>query len=322
MGASKFLGYLITNHGIEVNSDQIEVVQCLKPSSNPKEVQMLTGMLVALNQFISMFANCCRPFYQLLKKWKRFQWNEECGKAFQDLKEYLMRAPMLTTSKPEEDIFMYLSNHAVSAVLLRNQGVQQLVYYISKTLVDAEIRYLPLEKLVLALVHATRKLPHYFQAHTIYVLTEYPLQSLLKRSDFMSRIVKWGTRLGSFDLRYKTRSSVKGQVLTDFVAEFSLKNEGEMVCHVECCPWKVFVDGASSVMGVGAGIVIITLEGIRLEHSFRLGFRASNNETEYKALLAELRIVLGMSVRDVEIYSDSWLVVNKCRAVLKPGILE
>ena len=83
------------------------------------------------------------------------------------------------------------------------------MYYISKTLVDTETRYLPLEKLVLALVHATRKLPHYFQAHIVYVLTEYPLQSLLKRSDFMGRIAKWGTWLGSFDIRYRPRSSVR-----------------------------------------------------------------------------------------------------------------
>ena len=80
------------------------------------------------------------------------------------MKEYLVRAPMLTTPKPEEDLFMYLSvfEHVISAVLLRDQRVQQPVYYISKTLVDAEMRYLPVEKLVLALVHATRKLPHYF----------------------------------------------------------------------------------------------------------------------------------------------------------------
>ena len=95
------------------------------------------------------------------------------------------------------------------------------MYYISKTLVDTEMRYLPLEKLVLALVHAMRKLPHYFQAHTIYVLTEYPLQSLLKRSDFTGRIANWETRLGSFDIRYRPRSLVKGQVLADFVVEFS-----------------------------------------------------------------------------------------------------
>jgi len=71
---------------------------------------------------------------------------------------------MLTALKPREDLYMYLSvfEQAMSAVLLRDQGVQQPIYYISKTLVDAEMRYLPLEKLVLALVHVTRKLPHYF----------------------------------------------------------------------------------------------------------------------------------------------------------------
>ena len=64
----------------------------------------------------------------------------------------------------------------------------------------------------------------------------------------------------------------------------------EVVCHVEVLPWKVFVDSASSALGASAGIVIITPEGIKLEHSFRLGFRASNNEAEYEALLAGLRI--------------------------------
>ena len=121
------------------------------------------------------------------------------------------------------------------------------------------------------------------------MLTEYPLQSLLRRSDFTGRIAKWGTRLGSFNIQYKPRNVVKGQVLADFVAEFSPKNDLEMVCHVENRSWRVFVDGASSAMGAGAGIVIITLEGIRLEHSFRLGFKASNDEAEYEALIVGLK---------------------------------
>ena len=87
IGASKFLGYLITGQGIEVNPNQIEAVKHLKLSSNPKEVQVLIGMLAALNQFISKFTDCCQPFYQLLRNWKGFQWDEECEKAFQDLKE-------------------------------------------------------------------------------------------------------------------------------------------------------------------------------------------------------------------------------------------
>ena len=134
-------------------------------------------MLVTLNRFISRFADHCRPFYQLLKKWKGFQWDEECDAAFQDLKDYLMQASMLTAPKRGKDLFMYLlvSEHAVSTVLLRDRGVQQPVYYINKTLVDVETRYLPLEKLVLALVHVTRKLSQYFQAYTVFVLIEYPL---------------------------------------------------------------------------------------------------------------------------------------------------
>lgn len=82
-----------------------------------------------------------------------------------------MSPPILSSPEPEEDLYMYLaiSNHTVSAVLLRvRDGVQWPMYYINKTLV---------EKLVLALVHTTRKLPHYFQAHTVYVLIEHPLQS-------------------------------------------------------------------------------------------------------------------------------------------------
>ena len=224
-----------------------------------------------------------------------------------------MQAPVLTAPEPGEDLFMFLSvsEHAVSAMLLRDQGVQQPVYYIRKTLVDAETRYLPLEKLVLALVHATRKLPQYFQAHTVFVLTKYPLQSLLKRSDFMGRIAKWGTQLGSFDIRYRPLNAVKGQVLVDFVAEFSLKIDMEMVCHVENRSWRVFVDGASSAMGAGVGIVIITPEGIRLEHSFRLGFKASNNEAEYEAFIAGLKTTFDLGARDVEVYSDSQLVINQ-----------
>ena len=82
VGAGKFLGYLITCRGIEVNLEQIEAVKHLKSPSNPKEVQVLTGMLAALNRFISKFADHYHPFYQLLRKWRGFQWDEECEKAF------------------------------------------------------------------------------------------------------------------------------------------------------------------------------------------------------------------------------------------------
>ena len=74
--------------------------------------------------------------------------------------------------------------------------------------------------------------------------------------------------------------------------------------------WKVFVDGASSALGAEAGIVVIITEGIKLEHSFKLGFKAFNNEAEYKALLVGLRVVSNLGAKEVEVYSNSRLVVN------------
>ena len=124
----------------------------------------------------------------------------------------------------DEVLFAYLAValHAISLVLIRvDNGVQQLVYYVSKSLNEAEVRYLPLKKAILAVVHTTRKLPHYFQVHTVVVLTQLPLKSMLGSADYTRRVAKWGTILGAFDIKYMPRTSIKGQVLADLVAEFA-----------------------------------------------------------------------------------------------------
>ena len=142
-------------------------------SSNPKEVQKLTGMAAALNKFISRSANRCRPFFLLINKWKNFEWTKECAKAFQQLKDYLARPPVKSSPEPDEVLFAYIvvASYAVSLVLIRvDNGVQQPVYYMSKSLHEAKVRYLPLEKAILAMVLGTRKLPHYFQTHTVVIL--------------------------------------------------------------------------------------------------------------------------------------------------------
>ena len=231
-------------------------------------MQTFTGMIAALNRFVSRSADRCRPFYQLLKKWKGFQWTKECDIAFRDLKSYLVSPPILSRPKPKEDLYMYLvvSDHAVSYVLIRQQeGIRRPIYYLSKTLVDAKTRYFLLEKMELALMHARRKLPHYFQAHTVWVLTEYPLQSLLKRSNFIGRIAKWGTRLGTFDIWYKLRNSIKGQVLVDFVAEFTPTPRAFVgICQVMVKWWQVYMDDAPNARWLRVGIVMVSSKGLRL----------------------------------------------------------
>ena len=115
-----------------------------------------------------------------------------------------------------------LALYAISLVLIRvDSGIQRPVYYVSKSLNEAEVLYLSLEKAILSVVLATRKLPHYFQAHTVVVLTQLPLKSVLGSADYTGRIAKWGTILKAFDIKYMPRTSIKGQVLADLVAEFA-----------------------------------------------------------------------------------------------------
>ena len=131
-------------------------------------------MAATLNRFISRLADRCHPFFQLLHKWKDFQWIKECGLTFEELEKYLSRPPILSRPEKKEVLYTYLAvtDYAVSLVLVRNEsGVQRPVYYVSNSSHEAETHYLPLKNVVLTIVHATRKFPNYFQAHTVVVLT-------------------------------------------------------------------------------------------------------------------------------------------------------
>uniref|UniRef100_A0A2N9ETC4 Uncharacterized protein n=1 Tax=Fagus sylvatica TaxID=28930 RepID=A0A2N9ETC4_FAGSY len=121
VGSGKFLGFMVSHRGIEVNPDQIKVIQELKAPRTHKEVQRLTGMTAALSRFISRSADRCQPFFQLLKKSTTFKWDDKCVSAFEDLKSYLSSSLLLSNPTPGEPLFLYLavSDRAVSAVLIR-----------------------------------------------------------------------------------------------------------------------------------------------------------------------------------------------------------
>ena len=129
----------------------------------------------------------------LINKWKGFEWTKECAIAFQQLKDYLAWPPIMSSPELDEVLFAYIAvaPYVVSLVLIRvNCGVQRPVYYVSKSLYEAEVRYLPLEKAILAVVLVTRKLPHYFQAHIVVVLTQLLLKAILRSADYTGRVAK------------------------------------------------------------------------------------------------------------------------------------
>jgi hypothetical protein len=210
-----------------------------------------------------------------LGKKRKFLWDQDCSAAFEGIKAYLSSPPCLSIPCSGEPLFLYLavSEHAVSAVLVRetNEG-QKPVFFVSKTMDETESRYLPFEKAALALIQAAKKLPHYFQASTVTVLTDLPLKMLMHSSDFSGRITRWGVHLGSLGVEYKPRTSIKGQVLADFVAEFQGKEESSESTYIpspcaigDSFEWKLFVDGASNMKGAGAGAVLVSPEGLILE---------------------------------------------------------
>ena len=127
VGSGKFLGYMVTHRGIEVNPDQVKAINSLQPSRNLKEAQKLTGMMVALNRFISRSADRCMPFFLLINKWKGFEWTEECAQAFQQLKDYLSHLPIVSRPEADEVLFAYIAvaSHFVSLVLIRVDSGKQ-----------------------------------------------------------------------------------------------------------------------------------------------------------------------------------------------------
>ena len=163
----------------------------MKPPQNVKEVQSLTRRVAALNRFVSKTTDKCLPFFRILRK--AFEWTDDCQRAFEDLKAYLTTTPLLSPSVLGEELYLYLAvtPHAVSSALIREEGrVQKPVYYTSRALREAEARYPQIEKLAFALITASRKLRHYFQAHIINVRMDHPLKKAMDKLEAAGRLIQ------------------------------------------------------------------------------------------------------------------------------------
>ena len=203
VSSGMFLGFMVSQRGIEANLDKIQAILDMEPPKNIKEVQSLTGWIAALNKFVSKVTDKCLPFFKILMK--AFEWTDQCQKAFQDLKVYLTTTPLLSPSIPSEELYLYLavSPHVVSSALIREEGkVQKPVYYTSRALRGVEGRYLLMEKLAFALITASRKLRHYFQAHVIVVMMDHPLKKSMTKLEVAGRLIQWAIELSTFDVKY------------------------------------------------------------------------------------------------------------------------
>ena len=180
----------------------------------------------------------------------------------------------------DDTLYLYLaaSDIAVSAALFKKCGDAKLrpVFFVSKSLTDAKTRYSHLERAALALRTAAQKLRPYFQTHPVVVLTDLPLRGTIHRPDMSERMTRWAMELSEYDIQYKTRLLKKGQVLVDFIAEIPQPD----TCPDETGWWTLSVDRASRQTGAGIGLQLTSPIRERIEQAVRLGFSATNNESE------------------------------------------
>jgi len=181
VNAGKFLGFMLTERGIEANPDKCMAIINMRSPSCIREVQQLTGRMAALARFLAKFEDRGHPYFQCLQKNTKFQWSSECERAFTELKEYLSRPPMLSRPEIGSPLQMYLTvtDHAISSVLVQErEGIQRPVYFVSRLLHGAEKNYPTLEKPALTIVITTRKLRPYFQHFRIILKTDLPIRQV------------------------------------------------------------------------------------------------------------------------------------------------
>jgi hypothetical protein len=266
--SGKLLGFIISHCGIEANPEKISSITNMKAPTCIQDVQKLTGCMAALNRFISKLGERGLPFFKLLKHQEKFAWTPEADEALAQIKDFLSKTPVLTAPRKEEQLLLYLvaTTHVVStSIVVERQEdghaypVQRPVYFVSKVLLESKARYQPVKKLLYTVLITSRKLRHYFQEYSISVVTDYPLNDILRNQDATGRISKWAVELGALNIDFKPQTAIKSQALVDFMAEW---RENQLPTPTECPEhWVMYFDGSLKLEGAGAGVLLISPMG-------------------------------------------------------------
>ncbi|XP_058733336.1 uncharacterized protein LOC131604940 [Vicia villosa] len=313
--AGDFLGFVVHKNGIEVNQSKTKAIMDIKPPSTKKELQSLLGKINFLRRFISNLSGKTKAFSPLLQmKNEDFIWQSQHQEAFDRIKEYLTKPPILAPPVRSRPMRLYIavSESTIGSMLVQEneKGVERPVYYLIRMLNDPETRYSDIEKLCLCLYFSCMKLKQYIKPVDVYVsLHSDIIKHMLSKPILHSLIGKWALALIEYSLTYAPLKAMKGQVVADFLVDHSMVEIPKN--YVDLAPWKLYFDGSSHKYGTGIGGIIISPDGIPAEFKYSIAGMCTNNEAEYEALITGLELLLELGARNVEIMGDSELVVKQ-----------
>jgi ribonuclease HI len=319
----KILGYLVSHRGIEANPTKIQAIINMTPPQSTRDVQRLIGRLATLNRFISKSVERSLPFLKTLRGAKDFTWGPEQAASFASLKQHLSDLAILTSPDPLLPLLLYItaSPHAVNTALVQEQDREGTtrqcpVYYVSEVLTASKCNMTELEKISYAIVMASRKLRHYFEAFKVRVTSDRGLGELFRNPDASVRIAKWAAELSDYHITFEPRTTIKSQVLVDFIVDWTgpITQQDEPTEEV----WTIHCDGAWCHAGAGAAAIITSPTGVKHRYVARLSFalesdRCTNNVAEYEAVILGLRKLRALGVTSCIIKTDSKVVAGQVK---------
>ncbi|GAU51646.1 hypothetical protein TSUD_414680 [Trifolium subterraneum] len=340
--SGKRLGFIVSQKGIEVDPDKVRAIQEMPAPKTEKQVRGFLGRLNYISRFISHMTATCGPIFKLLRKDQGVVWTEDCQKAFDSIKEYLLEPPILIPPVEGRPLIIYLTvlEDSMGCVLGQQDESgkkEHAIYYLSKKFTDCESRYSMLEKTCCALAWASKRFRQYMINHTTWLISKMdPIKYIFEKPALTGRIARWQMLLSEYDIEYRTQKAIKGSILADHLAhqpiddyqsiKFDFPDEDVMYLKMKDCEeplseegpdpesrWGLIFDGAVNVYGNGIGAVIITPTGTHIPFSARLLFDCTNNIAEYEACIMGIEEAIDLRIKVLDIYGDSALVINQIK---------
>lgn len=336
----KLSGFIVSQKGIEVNLDKVKAIREMPVPKTEKQVRGFLGRLNNISRFISQMTETCAPIFKLLRKDQGCVWTEDCQKAFDNIKEYLLEPPILIPPVEGRPLIMYLTvlEDSMGCVLGQQDETgrkESAIYYLSKKFTDCESRYSALERTCCTLAWAAKRLRQYMIRHTTWLISKMDLiKYLFEKPVLNGRIGRWKMLLSEYDIEYRTQKAIKGSVLAEHLAHqpisdyqslnFDFPDEDVMFLkekdYDELLPkegpepgskWGFIFDGAVNAYGRGIGAVIVTPQGTHLPFIATLMFDCTNNMAEYEACIMGLEEAINLSIQILDIYGDSALAIDQ-----------